>query len=33
MEAMIAGVTRVLNGEEEVKEYTGIPAWRGFEES
>ena len=27
MEAMAAGATRVLNGEEQVKEYTGRPLW------
>ena len=30
MEAMASGVTRVLKGEEALKEYTGIPSWRGF---
>lgn len=30
MEAMAAGAIRVLNGEEEVKEYTGKPNWTGF---
>ncbi len=30
MEAMAAGAIRVLNGEEEAKEYTGIPVWKGF---
>ena len=30
MEAMAAGVSRVLNGEELPKEYTGVPAWTGF---
>lgn len=31
MEAMAAGAIRVLNGEEELKEYTGEPVWNGFE--
>lgn len=31
MEAMAAGAIRVLNGEEELKEYTGKPNWKGFE--
>jgi len=31
MEAMAAGVIRVLEGEEEPKEYTGIPIWSGFD--
>jgi butyrate kinase len=30
MEAMAAGAIRVLNGEEELKEYTGVPSWNGF---
>ncbi len=30
MEAMAAGAIRVLNGEEEVKEYTGKLVWDGF---
>lgn len=30
MEAMAAGATRVLKGEEDVKRYTGIPIWTGF---
>ena len=30
MEAMAAGAIRVLNGEEELKEYTGVPSWSGF---
>ena len=29
MEALAAGVIRVLKGEEEAKEYTGIPVWNG----
>lgn len=31
MEAMSAGAIRVLEGEEELKEYTGKPVWTGFE--
>ena len=30
LEAMAAGAIRVLDGEEETLEYTGIPAWNGF---
>ena len=30
MEAMAAGAIRVLNSEEELKEYTGKPNWTGF---
>ncbi len=30
MEAMAAGAIRVLEGEEELKEYTGKPVWEGF---
>jgi len=30
MEALAAGALRVLRGEEEAKEYTGIPVWQGF---
>lgn len=30
MEAMAAGAIRVLNGEEELKEYTGKRNWNGF---
>ncbi|MBR3167558.1 MAG: butyrate kinase [Erysipelotrichaceae bacterium] len=30
MEAMASGVIRVLEGKEALKEYTGIPRWRGF---
>lgn len=33
MEAMAAGAIRVLNGEEEAKEYSGIPIWNGFDDS
>lgn len=32
MEAMAAGVMRVLTGEEKVRTYTGIPVWQGFED-
>lgn len=32
MEAMASGAFRVITGEEEVKEYTGIPSWNGFKE-
>ena len=31
MEALAAGALRVMNGEEEAKEYTGKPRWTGFE--
>jgi len=31
-EAMAAGALRVLRGEEEPQEYTGIPVWQGFED-
>lgn len=30
MEALAAGAVRVLSGEEEPREYTGIPVWNGF---
>ena len=30
LEAMAAGANRILNNQEEVKEYTGIPRWSGF---
>jgi butyrate kinase len=30
LEALAAGVLRVLRGEEKAKEYTGIPVWDGF---
>ena len=30
MEALAAGVIRVLSGEEEAKSYTGEPVWSGF---
>ena len=32
MEALAAGALRVLCGEEEAKNYTGIPVWKGFKE-
>jgi butyrate kinase len=32
MEAMAAGAIRVLSGEEEAKEYTGVPIWNGFDD-
>lgn len=32
LEAMAAGATRVLDGIEEVKTYTGVPIWNGFED-
>jgi butyrate kinase len=32
MEAMAAGAIRVLDGEEELKKYAGVPAWTGFED-
>lgn len=31
MEAMAAGAIRVLDGEEEIKYYTGKPNWTGFD--
>jgi len=31
MEAMAAGAIRVLEGEEELKTYTGKPVWDGFD--
>jgi len=31
MEAMASGALRVLRGQEQLKEYTGIPVWNGFE--
>lgn len=31
MEALASGATRALSGEEELKEYTGIPVWSGFD--
>ncbi|MDR1185352.1 MAG: butyrate kinase [Coriobacteriales bacterium] len=30
MEALASGAIRALSGEEETKEYTGIPVWEGF---
>lgn len=30
LEALASGALRVLRGEEEAKEYTGIPVWNGF---
>jgi len=30
MEALAAGALRVLRGEEDAKNYTGIPVWNGF---
>ena len=32
MEALAYGALRVLTGQEEEKEYSGIPVWSGFEE-
>lgn len=31
LEAMAAGARRVLDGDEEAKRYSGVPAWNGFE--
>ncbi len=31
MEALAAGTIRVLSGEEEPKDYTGIPVWKGLD--
>jgi len=31
LEAMAAGANRVLDGEEEAKEYTGVPVFQGFD--
>lgn len=31
MEALNNGAIRVLSGEEQAKEYTGVPVWNGFE--
>ncbi|MDR1246180.1 MAG: butyrate kinase [Clostridiales Family XIII bacterium] len=31
MEALAAGAIRVMTGKETPKEYTGIPAWNGFD--
>lgn len=30
MEALASGVIRVLSGQEQAKEYSGIPCWNGF---
>ena len=30
MEALASGAIRALTGEEELKEYTGVPVWSGF---
>ena len=30
LEALAAGAIRVMRGEEELKEYTGVPVWNGF---
>lgn len=30
MEALASGAIRALTGEEETKEYTGVPVWTGF---
>lgn len=31
MEALASGAIRALSGEEQVKEYNGVPVWNGFE--
>jgi len=31
MEALAAGAIRALNGQEEIKEYSGVPVWSGFD--
>ena len=31
MEALAGGARRVLSGQEEAKEYTGVPVWSGFQ--
>jgi butyrate kinase len=31
MEALAAGAIRVLSGQEEAKNYTGVPVWGGFQ--
>ena len=31
MEAMASGAIRVLTGQEQVKKYTGVPVWSGFD--
>lgn len=33
MEGLASGAIRALKGEEEIKEYTGIPVWSGFQRS
>ena len=30
LEALAAGVLRAIRGEEEIKTYTGVPVWNGF---
>ena len=30
LEALAAGAIRVMHGEDELKEYTGVPVWSGF---
>jgi butyrate kinase len=30
MEALASGAIRALSGEEEIKEYTGVPVWSEF---
>ncbi len=30
MEALVAGTIRALDGKEEIKEYSGVPVWNGF---
>ncbi len=31
MEGLAGGITRVLNGEEDWHEYTGVDVWTGFD--
>lgn len=31
MEAMASGAIRVMTGQEDIKEYSGMPAWTGFD--
>ncbi len=31
MEAMASGAIRVLSGQEQLKKYTGVPVWNGFD--
>ena len=31
MEALASGAIRALSGQEETKEYTGVPVWNGFD--